>query len=145
MKRLLFPLLAVLLFIQADAQNSKSNLCKKWRLDFDALMAELPPDFKMMMESLPDEQKAAMQENFDKMKNVWIQFNTNGTVLASDHDVEGETKDGTWSFIDNNSAVKTQIGGEKEDIMDILELTNDKMVVKDRSDPSSPKMTFIPF
>lgn len=126
------------------AQSPESSLCKTWKVDIEAFVADLPQEMTAMFEFLPEDQKEmAMKQMTEGLKSLTVTFFKDGTMKSNSQ--EGE-KQGTWKFIEDKKAVFTKVGDE-EAIMDIHELTGDKMKVQPRARAEGEPittMTFIP-
>lgn len=125
--------------------QSKATFCKKWKVDIESVMKDLPPEMTAMFDMLPAEQKdMAMKQMMTSFENLWVVFNADGTMESVND--KGPVS-GTWKFIDGNKAVYTKVG-EEESEMEFVEFSADKMRIKQRNVPEGqPQMvlTFIPY
>lgn len=125
--------------------QTKSELCKKWTIDMDAVLQDLPPEMTAMFEMLPAEQKKmAMDQMTASLKELWVEFKSDGSLEANG---DNGMQTGSWKFIDGNKAVFTKVG-EEESEMEFVEFSGDKMKIKQRNLPEGqPNMvlTFIPW
>lgn len=134
----------MLLTVALSAQSLKNNLCQKWKIDFEVLISNLPEERQQLMAMLSDEEKEEFKNQMkDMFDNNFIQFHKDGTLTS--YDVQKGDNTGFWEFINNNTAIKTVTRREnKERILQIIELTRSRMVVRDEANIKMPQMTFIP-
>lgn len=122
-------------------QGNKTDLCKKWSIDLEAFMAGLPPEMTSMFAMLPKEQKdAAMKQMEAQFEGLFVQFNADGTMNSVSD--KGPVS-GTWEFIDGGKAIKTSV--EKDTILELVELTSDKLKLKERPKMAGQPEVIIPF
>ncbi len=108
----------------------------KWMMDAEAMIATLPEDKRPKT----DEEKQKLAE---KAKQVTMQFNADGTYVGMRGD--NETK-GTWTLSEDGKTLTTQEEGkEKKEVLNVTEMSADKMVFEVGEGEQKSVITMIPF
>ncbi len=141
---LLFSLFSLNAFAQLQpVPANKNDLCKKWKIDIEAFMNDLPDEMKTMMEMLPPDQKAMMEESFKKMEVIWVEFYPDGTMKSSDPD---GLETGKWELSDDKKLITTSMDGKDESTtLQILAISATTLKLKEPGKPQEPAITFKPF
>lgn len=109
----------------SSATVSKEMVTGTWKFDIESL----PAEEKAQYDTMPEEQKKMIEEMLSKMT---FTYNEDGTVEASDGEA---VKKGTWSISeDGKFLLMTQEGNETADTVEVVEATENKLVLKDKGE-----------
>jgi len=141
MKKFLVVVFCLALAAAGYAQN-KEALCKKWRVSIDDFFKNLPAEVEKAISMMNEEEKKLFRgkitENFE---NAYVHFMADGTLESF---FDNFKKRGNWQFSDNGMAIESTEDGNTT-VLDILLLTSEKMILKERGKEKDPAMTFVPF
>jgi len=116
-------------FLFACKGGNSNNIVGKWKL----------ANFENNMQ-VPEESKAQYEQMMAEMKKTsYFDFKNDGTYEIN---MAGTVSKGTWKVSDDGKKLTTKEDGkDKEDMMDISEMSGNKLVFEGSSGETKMKMT----
>lgn len=124
MKKYILPILLIFTISATSCgifkSKSKVSIVGEWLVDYESL----PDEQKKTFEEMDEEQKKMLKEMLEKMI---FRYKDDGTYEIVMDEIGSEG--GTW-LVEDNYLFLTQNNNEKEEKIEIVTLTKDKLVLK---------------
>jgi hypothetical protein len=125
------------------AKSPKDLIAKKWNIDiemFKALVKEEMAKDKNQDPAAAKMAEAMIEPMIKAMGDMSFEFMADGKMKIT---VQGKTEEGKWSLSEDGKKLMTEGGKDnKKDEMDIIELTEGKLVISSAKDKM--KIAFTP-
>lgn len=128
---------ALLLVSSGQAQSAKKLLIRNWRVSFEEIIKQMPEDQQKQITQMTDEQKAMMKAMMEKS---YVHFKSDGTFEAF---MDGKKENMTWKLSGDNKTLITTEETGKVTKLHIVELTKERLVLKEKKEGESPAIVFV--